>query len=128
MLVVVHDRNVEFCFQALFDFKALGGFDVFEVDASEGWSNRLDGSDEFLGVFLIDFNVEGIDAGIYFKKKALSFHHGFTAHRTDVAESEDCRAVGNDCHKVTLVRVAVGIMRVLLNFETRLCHAGRIGE
>ena len=35
MLVIMHQGNVQFCFESIFDLKCLGGLYVFKVDASE---------------------------------------------------------------------------------------------
>ena len=128
MLVVVHDGDVELFFQAALDFEALGSLDVFKVDAAEGGGDGLDGLDELVGVFLAHFDVEGVDACIDLEQEALALHDGLAGHGADVAQAEDGRAVRDDGHEVALVGVAVGVVRVFLDFEARLGHAGRIGQ
>ena len=66
VLVVVHDGDVEFGFQARLDFEALGGFDVFEIDATEGGGDGFDDLNEAFGVFLVDLDVVGVDAAVDF--------------------------------------------------------------
>ena len=50
VLVVMEHRNVHALAQRLLDFKAVGGLDVFEIDAAEAGLQRGDDLDEFLGV------------------------------------------------------------------------------
>ena len=88
MLVVVHHRDVERLLQAILDIETLWSLDVFEVDSSECWRNLLNGLAEFHRVFLIDLNVEYIDASINFEKQSLTFHDRLATHGANVAESE----------------------------------------
>ena len=67
MLVVVHHGDVQFLFQAAFDFETLGSFDVFQVDSTEGRGNHFDRFDEFVNVFRVYLDIEYIDVGEYFK-------------------------------------------------------------
>ena len=84
--------------------------------------------DELFGVLLVYFDIEGIHTGVDLEQEALTFHHGLTAHGTNVTQSEHSSAVGDDCHEVAFVCVTVGIVRVLLDFEARFGHTGGIGQ
>ena len=128
VLVVVHHGDVQLLFQPTLDFKALRRLDVLEVDAAEGGCNRLDCRDELLGVLLVDFDVEHVDAGVYLEEQSLALHHRLAAERADVAQTEHRRAVGDDCHEIAFVRIVVRRVGVLLDFETGLGDARRIGE
>ena len=88
VLVVVHHWDVELSFQAAFNLKTLRCLDVFQVDATERRGNGLHCLNELVGVFLVDFDVESVNAGIYLKEQTLTFHHWFAAHGTDVAQAE----------------------------------------
>ena len=98
MLVVVHDGDVELLLQAPFNLEAFGGLDVLEVDAAECGRYGLDGGYEFFGVFLVDFDVEHVDACVYLEQQALALHYRLAAHGADVAQAEHGRAVGDDGH------------------------------
>ncbi len=128
MLVVVHDGDIERTLQAFLDIKALRGLDVLEVDAAEGGRNTLYGLAELLGVFLVDLDVKDIDAAIDFEQQSLTLHDGLAAHGTNVAQAQDSRAVGDDGYEVALVGVTVGVVRILLNLQTRIGHAGRVSQ
>ena len=123
MLVVVHDGYVERLLQALLYIEALGGLDVLEVDAAKGGGDALHGLAELLRVFLVDFDVEHVDTAIDLEEQALALHHGLAAHGTDIAQSEDGCAVGDDCHKVALVSVLVSIVWIILNLKTGISDA-----
>ena len=98
--------------------------DVLKVDASEGGGDGLDGLDELLGVFLVDLDVEHIDAGIYLEQQSLTLHHGLAGEGAYIAESEHRGTVRNHGHEVALGGIVVGCLRVFLDFETRLGYAG----
>ena len=87
MLVVVHYRNVESLLQTLLNVEAFRSLDVLKVDAAECRGNLLHSLAELLGVFLSHLYVEDVNASVYFKEQAFALHHGFAAHRTDVAKS-----------------------------------------
>ena len=98
MLVVVHHRYVELCLESTFYFEALGCFDIFEVNAAKGGCYGFYGLNKSFGVFLVDFDVEHIDAAVDFKEQSFTLHHRFSAHGTYIAEAENCRAVADYCH------------------------------
>ena len=100
MLVVMHDGNVEFGFQPVFDFEALGSLDVFEIDAAECGGDGLHGLNEFLGVFLVDFDVEYVDAGKNLEQQAFPFHDRLSGQGPYVAKSQHGRTIGDDRDKV----------------------------
>ena len=128
MLIVVHQRNVEFVAQPPFDFEALRGLDVLEVDASEGGGDGFHRADELLGVGRIDFDVEGVDSGVGLEEHALALHDGLGGQRTDVAQSEHGRAVRDHGHEVALAGVLVYVVRVVGDGQRGRRHSGRIGQ
>ena len=128
MLVVVHDGDVEFLFEAAFYLEALGGLDVLEVDASEGGGDVFDGLYELVDVGGVELDVEDVDVGEYFKEESFAFHDGFAGEGADVAEAEDGGAVGDDGDEVGFGRVAVGVHGVALDGEAGLGHAGGVGK
>ena len=128
VLVVVHDGDVELGLEPRLNLEALGRLDVLKVYAAESWGYGLDGLDELVWVFLVDLDIEDVDAGEYLEQEALTLHDGLAAHGTDVAETEDGCAVGNDGYKVSLVGILICRLGVLLDFEARLCDARGVGE
>ena len=126
VLVVVHDGDVERALQAVFDVEALRSLDVLEVDTAEGRSNPLHGFAELLRVFLVDLDVEHVDTAVNLEEQALALHHRFATHGTDVAQTEHCRAVGDNSHEIALVRIFIGVVRVLLDFQTGVGDTGGI--
>ena len=128
MLVVVHHRNIKFLFQPAFYFKTFGSLDVFQVDTAESGSNRLDCFDKLVGVFLVHFDIEYIDAGIDFEQQPFSFHNGLSAERTYVAQTENGGSVGDYSYQIAFGCIFICVLRVLLDFEARFCNARRISE
>ena len=85
VLVVVHDRNIQFLFQALFYLETFGCLDVFQVDTSESRCDGFYGFDELVRVFFVDFDVEYIDTGINLEQQSFTLHDRLTAHGPDDA-------------------------------------------
>ena len=75
MLIIVEDRDVHFFFEALFDDKTLGGFDIFEVDSTKRRPHQANRVAELIWVFRVKFNVDGIHVSEPFEQNCLSFHH-----------------------------------------------------
>ena len=128
MLVVVHHGDVEFAAQPLFDDETLRGFDILQVDAAEGGRDVLDRPDEFVRVVRIHLDVENVYVGECFEKQSFSFHDGFAGQRSDVAQTEYCRSVGDDGHQIGLRGIFVCVLGVLLYFEARIGYAGGVGQ
>ena len=128
MLVVVHHRNIKFFFQPAFYFKTFGSLDVFQVDTAERGGNCLDCFDKLVGVFLVHFDIEYIDAGIDFEQQPFSFHNGLSAERAYVAQTENGGSVGDYSYQIAFGCIFICVLRVLLDFEARFCNARRISE
>ena len=128
MLVVVHHRNIKFFFQPALYFKTFGSLDVFQVDTAESGSNSLDCFDKLVGVFLVHFDIEYIDAGIDFEQQPFSFHNGLSAERTYVAQTENGGSVGDYSYQIAFGCIFICVLRVLLDFEARFCNTRRISE
>ena len=128
VLVIMHYRNVQFFLQAALDFKTFGRFNVFKVNATKRWGNGFHGLNEFLRIFLVYFYVESVDTCVDFEQKALPLHHGLTGHRADVAQAEHGCTIGNHSYEIAFVSVFINVVGFILNFQTRLCNARRIGQ
>jgi len=87
MLVIMHYGNVQFLLQTAFDFETFGSLDVLQVDASEGGGDGLYGFDEFVGILLVHFDVEHVDATVYFEQQAFTLHYRFAGHSAYVTQS-----------------------------------------
>lgn len=128
VLVVVHHRDVQFLAQPAVDLEAFGRLDVLEVDAPERRGYRLHRADECLGIGFVDFDVEGVDVGESLEEHAFTFHDGLACQSSDIAQSQNGRAVRNDCYQIAFVRVTVNLFGVSFDFAARCCDAGRIGQ
>ena len=53
---------------------------------------------------------------------------GSKCQSSDIAQSQDGRAVRNDCYQIAFVRVTVNLFGVSFDFAARSCDAGRIGQ
>ena len=128
MLVVVHHGDVEFFFQARFDFETFRRLDIFQIDSSEGGRDGFHRLDKLLRIFFINFDVEHVDAGKNFKQQAFAFHDRLSGKRANVAEAQDCGAVGNYGHQIAFRRIFICIVRILFNLQAGFSHSGRVSQ
>jgi hypothetical protein len=98
VLVVVEHGDGQARAQGALDLEALGGLDVFEVDAAKGGVQAGNDLDELLGVGLVDLDVKGVDAGKALEQHRLAFHHRLAGDGADVAQPQHGRAVVRRLH------------------------------
>ena len=122
MLVIVHHWDVERFLQTFLDIETLWSLDIFKVDTTEGRSNLLYSFAEFLWVFLINLNIEYIDATVNLEEQSLTFHYRLAGHCAYIAESEHGSTIGYYCDKVSLVCVFIYCIGIFLNFQTWECY------
>src|SRR5262249_50580695 len=115
MLVVVQYRLGDPCAQLLLDLEALGRGYIPELDRPEGTLNGRAGPDPPSGARLVEKDGHSTETHEISKQGSLALHHGKTRERTNVAESEHRRAVGDNRHGVVKVREFVSSLRVLLD-------------
>src|SRR3546814_6848040 len=84
MLVVMEHRDVHALLQRGFDDEAIGGGNVFEVDAAEARREQLDRFDETLRIFGIDLEIDRIDIGETLEQHRLAFHHRSEEHTSEL--------------------------------------------
>ena len=123
MLVIVEHRDITPSDKLLFNVETLRSLYVLKVDAAEGGTDGPYGLDELIRILLIDLDVKHIDVGKPLEEHALSFHDRLRCQGTPVSQAEDGGSVGDYRHQITLGRIPVGILRVLFNFQDRLCHS-----
>ena len=52
-----------------------------------------------------NFDIEGIDVCEYLEKHAFTLHDRLAGQSPDVAQSQDCRAVGDDGDQIAFARI-----------------------
>src|SRR5699024_5856673 len=75
VLVVVKDRDVQLTLEGLLDLKALGAFDVLQVDAAKGGGDGFAGGDDAGGVGGVDADGEGVHPAKLLEQHRLALHH-----------------------------------------------------
>ena len=128
VLVVVEHGNVHPLAQGTFDQKAVGRFDILQVDPAESRLERSDDVDELVGIGFIDLDVEHVDVGKALEQDAFAFHHGLGRTRSDVAQPEHRRSVRYDGDEVAPGGVEVHLRRIFVDGAAWLGHARRIRE
>ena len=128
MLVIVHHRDVERLLQTILNVETFRGLDILQVDTAEGGGDTLHSLAELLGILFCHFDVKHVDTAIDLEEQTFTLHHGLAAHGADVTKAEYGCTIGDHCHQVTLVGVLVSIVGILLNLQTGISHARRVGE
>ena len=128
VLVVVEDGDLHLLAQLALDVEALGGLDVFQVDAAQGGFQCADDLDQLVGVTLGQLDVEHVDAGKLLEQAALAFHHRLAGQRADVAQAQHGGAIGDHAHQVAARGVFGGLGGISLDVQARIGHARRIGQ
>ncbi|GGI75723.1 hypothetical protein GCM10007973_10820 [Polymorphobacter multimanifer] len=128
MLVIVEDRDVHPLLERGLDDEALGRLDILEVDAAEARLHDLDGGDELVDILGRELQIDRIDIGEALEKHRLALHHRLRRQCAEVAEAEDCGAVGDDRDEVALDRVIIGGIRIGSDGAHRGGDAGGIGQ
>ena len=128
VLIIMENRNLHALAQLLLDVEALRRLDVLKVDAAEGGLQRRDHVDQLVGVRLVDFQVEHVDAGKLLEQYGLAFHHRLGSQRADVAQAQHRGAVGDDADQVAARSQRRGFGRVFDNRVAGCRHTGRISH
>ncbi|KPY93914.1 hypothetical protein ALO94_201237 [Pseudomonas syringae pv. spinaceae] len=128
MLVIVENRDVALFDQCFLDLKALRCLDVFQVDATEGDGDTLDGVDERLRAFGIDFDIENVDTGETLEQNPFTFHNRLGGQWAQIAEAENRGAIGNNCYQVAFAGVLVSQLGVTGNFTHGFSNARAVGQ
>ncbi len=123
-MIVMHDGDVEFAFESLFDLEAFGCLYILQVDATKGGRDCLHHLDEFFRVFFIYFNIEHIDTGKYLEEQSFTFHHRLPGKGPDIPQTQHSSAVGDDRHQVAFRGVVVSVLRVFFNLEAGFGYTG----
>ena len=88
VLIVMEHRNVHTFTQFLLNVETFRCFDIFQVDAAEGWLQCGNHVDKFVRVGFVHLDVENINTGELLEQNALAFHYGFTGERADIPQPE----------------------------------------
>ncbi len=128
VLVIVEHRDVAAGDQRLFNLEALGGLDVFQVDAAEGVGDGGHRIDELGAGLVLHLDVDGVDAGKALEQQGLALHHRLGGQRAQIAQPQDGGAVGDDGHQVALAGVTVGIGRIGSDLAYRFGNARAVGQ
>ncbi len=72
VLVIMHDGYRKLALEAVFDFEAAGGRDIFEVDTAEARRERLDDANNLLGILRGEYERDAVYVGKRFENKRLA--------------------------------------------------------
>src|SRR5271169_5646780 len=119
-------RNIKQFPEPSFYFKTVWRRKVFKIDATEGRRYILHGLDNLVNVLCGEHDREGIDIGKLLKDHCLPFHNRKRCFGSDIAETQDSRAVRYDGNRITLYSIAIGMLFILKNIHAHACYTRRI--
>jgi hypothetical protein len=128
LLIVVPYGNGHLCAKPIQDPEALGLSDVFQINATEGWFEHLDRPNDFLFVLCTDADGYRVHTSKVFEKQCFSFHDGQPSFRTDISQTKNARAIGNDGDAIGAVRVFVHHLEMFLDDSARCGYARRVPD
>ena len=128
MLIVVEHRYLKTFTQGALDLKARRSGDVLEVDATEADADARDRVNDLLHCPWLDHDGERGHAGEFGEQQRLPFHHGQRRERTDVAETEDGRAIGDDRDGVRALGEGPRSLGIGSDRAADPGHTGRVHE
>ena len=128
VLVVVEHGDVEQFPQAGLDLEAPWRRNVLEVDPREDRRDAPDDLDDLIGVLGVQTDGESVDVGEPLEQCGLTLHHGQRSQRSQVAEPEHRRAVGDHGNGVPLDGEPTRVLGVLGNRQAHASHAGRVDQ
>jgi hypothetical protein len=123
VLVIVKHRNLHARAQGALDVKAIGRFDVFQVNAAKSGLHGRNRVYELVKVVLLQFDVKHINACKFFKQNRFAFHHRLGGQWANVTQAQNRGAVGDDGHQITPRGVARSTCRVCHDSLTRCGNA-----
>jgi hypothetical protein len=100
VLVVMEDRDVEQRPEPVLDLEAARRRDIFQVDAAETRRERGHSGYDLVDAGAGQADGHGVDAGEPLEQQRLALHHRHRGRRTDVAQAEHGRAIGDDGDRV----------------------------
>ena len=121
-------RNVTDLLEAALDLEAARSGDVLKIDAAERAGDQLDRAHDLVNILGCNAERERIDVRERLEQRALALHDRHAGERADVAQTEDCRTVGDDRNEIVAARVFIAEGRIVLDLEARLGYAGRVGD
>src|SRR2546423_1443546 len=100
MLVVMHYRNGQLLTQALFNYKTLRCFYVFQVYSSEGGFQGFYDLYKFFRIIFIDLDIKNVDIGKYFEQYSFSLHHRLAGLWTYIAQAQNGSAITDHSNQI----------------------------
>ena len=126
VLVVVQHRLLQARLQQLLDLETLRCGEVLELDGAEGSLDPRDDVRHARRLRFVDQDRHAIEADQVRKQRGLALHDRQSCERTDVAQAQDRRAVGDDGDGAAEGGELQRRLRILLDREAHARHARRV--
>ena len=121
-------RNVHGFLKRFFDIKAFRPFDIFQIDTAKGRLKQLYCTDQFIGIFGVQFNIKNINVGKTLEQDAFPLHNRLSCKRADISKAEHCCSVGNNSDKISLGGIFISHIGLFFNCQTGLRNTWAVGK
>jgi hypothetical protein len=128
VLIVVKDGDVEFFLQSFFDLKTTRRGDVFKIDPAERRRDCFHSAHDLVGVFQVQTDRKRVYAAEFLEQHRLAFHYRQGGCWSNVAETQDRGAVGDDGDGVLFDRQRVGLFGISIYRVADAGDAGSVGH
>ena len=128
MLVIMHHGNRHGLAQRFFNEEAIRRLDVFEIDATDSRLEKLAKLDDVFRFLRIHLQIENIDIRETFEEYRFPFHDWLSRQCTDVSQTENPGAIGDDRDQISSRGVLEAQLGRSCNLAARFRHSWRIGQ
>ena len=128
VLVIVENRNVTAFLQTTLDLEAAGCGNVFQIDTTKAAGDQANRFYDLVHILGANAKRNRIDIAETLEQCTFALHDRHAGFRSDVAQSENGGAVGDDCDQIAAACQVIAFGNIFLNFQTRLCNAGGVRQ
>ena len=128
MLVIVEYRDITALLQALLNLEASRCRDVLQVDPAEASSEKAYCLNDIIDILAPHTERDCIHTAKLLEQHTFSFHDRHSCFRPDIAESQHCRSICNNCHRIPASRQLKALADVLLDLQARLSYSRCVGK
>ena len=128
MLVIVENGDITALFQPSLNFKAAGRRDILQIHAAKAAGKQGHRIDDVLHLFAADAQRDGVHVAKGLEEDALALHHRHTGLRSNISKPQHSGAVCHYCHSVPPAGQIIAFIDILLDLQTRLGYARRVGK
>ena len=123
MLIIVENGNIADFLKALFNLKASGSTNIFQINTSKGASQKADCLNNIIWIFAPDTKRNGINVPESLEKDTLSLHNWHSRFRSDISKTQNRCSVSYNRDCIPSSGQVEAFLWMFLNFKARSCNA-----